>query len=450
MPETTIPRVIHRIWLGGAVPEEFAAYGRRWRELNPGWEIRDWVDGDLDWLRNRDLLSLLGPTAYAAHADVARYEILLRHGGLYVDMDVEPVRPLGELLDGHRLVLAEQHPSSICNGVMAAVPGHAFFARLVDRLPEAVRARSGAKVSELTGPGFVRREWRRVPEQLRSAPEVAVLPRTAFCPYSWHQEQLTGRAAEGSIGIHHWQRSWAPTRARPGRLLGAAKRLHRPVSPRESSDAERRTSSPGVLRVADVVLIAPVDGRPDVVALDGNDLTRVGDALIGFPQERGPLGAVEALRQGDVFLHLGAGTSLAALAAARRVGFTGRVVVAAADRWAHIGIVRSFQLYREAGGRVTVESHAAVDVASAIGSALDEVEVALVRIEPSPDQAEHLRAVASAFDTRNGGTWDEVEQALRALPVRPDDAILAAIHSDRVEDLRLRPPGSADARPVGW
>ena len=38
----------------------------------------------------------------AERADVLRYEILRRHGGVYVDVDVECLRPLDDLLTGVR------------------------------------------------------------------------------------------------------------------------------------------------------------------------------------------------------------------------------------------------------------------------------------------------------------------------------------------------------------
>src|SRR3954452_9252859 len=86
-----IPRIIHRVWLGdGAMPPEYEAFGETWAQHHPGWEMRLWRSSDLPPLRNQDLFDRA--TSFAQQSDIARYELLLRHGGVYVDTDFECLR----------------------------------------------------------------------------------------------------------------------------------------------------------------------------------------------------------------------------------------------------------------------------------------------------------------------------------------------------------------------
>jgi mannosyltransferase OCH1-like enzyme len=52
-----IPKTLHRIWVGGPMPEHYREYGRRWEELHPGWSFRLWTNEDFTngWLENQDL-----------------------------------------------------------------------------------------------------------------------------------------------------------------------------------------------------------------------------------------------------------------------------------------------------------------------------------------------------------------------------------------------------------
>ncbi len=57
---------------------------------------------------------------------------LHKFGGVYVDLDMESIRPIDDYLKGKQLVLGRMGPSedfshSIPNAIMASVPGHPFW-----------------------------------------------------------------------------------------------------------------------------------------------------------------------------------------------------------------------------------------------------------------------------------------------------------------------------------
>ena len=45
--KTRIPKIIHQIWLGGALPQKYYAMQKTWQEHHPDWEYRLWTDADL-------------------------------------------------------------------------------------------------------------------------------------------------------------------------------------------------------------------------------------------------------------------------------------------------------------------------------------------------------------------------------------------------------------------
>ena len=133
----TIPKVLHQIWLGPRpVP---VVWTRTWQELNPDFEYRLWTEDAVDGfgLRNDDVYRrFVGEGIYDGAADVARAEILLRHGGVYVDADSVALRPLGDAPFMSAGFFAQREPNDdnpdlVTNAFMGATPGHPVLARYV-------------------------------------------------------------------------------------------------------------------------------------------------------------------------------------------------------------------------------------------------------------------------------------------------------------------------------
>lgn len=201
-----IPRVIHRIWIAGSppAPPVMIRNGRLWRDLNPGWEVRTWSGPEELRLRN-ECLYKRAPRAdgFRFRADLLRLEILEQVGGLYVDMDVEPLRPVEELLEGEGAVAAWspnrwKGERVLSNAFMAAEPGHPWIARCVFKMRLSVRTYAGQFLAMVTGPHHVNRCLR--PEDGVKVYESRVIyPRThrelqdAFTFHTWENRQALRR-----------------------------------------------------------------------------------------------------------------------------------------------------------------------------------------------------------------------------------------------------------------
>lgn len=77
----------------------------------------------------------------AAGAAIARYEIIHREGGLYVDCDFEALRPIDELLEGASIVVGEDRDGMLNNAFFAAGAVHPVLGYAIDELPRSFAAR---------------------------------------------------------------------------------------------------------------------------------------------------------------------------------------------------------------------------------------------------------------------------------------------------------------------
>src|SRR5205823_736037 len=96
-------------------------------------------------------------------SDVMRLEILYRYGGVYVDCDSEPLRPLDDLLEDIECFAAwspnrgDAGQRPVANGTIGCEPRHPFIAEAIRALPASVRAFAGNHIAHVTGPWHLTR-----------------------------------------------------------------------------------------------------------------------------------------------------------------------------------------------------------------------------------------------------------------------------------------------------
>lgn len=221
-----IPRLIHRLWLGPKeMPDRYKEYGSRWAELNPGWKVIDWDQDTLpiDQLRNRnvwDLIEKNGVNSGAPmpqdqaiavqRADVAGYELIYIHGGIYVNCDIEPIRPLEPWVDdtvGDRAFAGFEDNRFLVNAVLGGPEKHPFWDRVLERLGPRYNAQYKRMMNQVTGPYLLTETWREFGNQRT----FYAAPREIFNPVH-HSKIMPGKYVTDfdmkryptTIAVHHW------------------------------------------------------------------------------------------------------------------------------------------------------------------------------------------------------------------------------------------------------
>lgn len=187
-----IPRVLHRV-VPEVVPDRFEEFWVRWSALHPDWELRTWrdpLDPD-DWELGRLHARC---TAGAQLAGLVRLEVVYRYGGVYVDMDTEPVRPFDELLD-HQCFIGTEGNGVLTDAVFGAERHHPGIRACIDLLVDGYWSPNPSD----TGPLLTTR-------MLSGRSDVTVLPQAAFYPYLWHEDEVD--PGPGTYAVHRWNHSW--------------------------------------------------------------------------------------------------------------------------------------------------------------------------------------------------------------------------------------------------
>lgn len=94
-----IPKIIHYCWFGGKdKPDSVKKYMNTWKRYCPDYEIKEWNESNFDIYENDYCREAYEVKKWAFVADMARLVVLKKYGGIYMDTDVEVVRPFDDLL----------------------------------------------------------------------------------------------------------------------------------------------------------------------------------------------------------------------------------------------------------------------------------------------------------------------------------------------------------------
>lgn len=109
-----IPKIIHYCWFGGKpLPKTARKCLASWKKMCPDYEIKRWDESNFDVRQNSFISSAYEAGAWAFVSDWARLKIIYDHGGIYLDTDIELLKPLDGLLD-NLCYMGVQQPALLC------------------------------------------------------------------------------------------------------------------------------------------------------------------------------------------------------------------------------------------------------------------------------------------------------------------------------------------------
>jgi hypothetical protein len=206
-----IPRVIHYCWFGGRpLPEAAEACLRSWRRYCPGYEIRGWDETTFDLSASRFSQEAAERREWAFTSDFARLAIVHEHGGIYLDTDVELVRPLDDLLSFEAFFGFQQDMTVNTGHGFGAVPRQPVVAALLAPYQARGFLDADGRPDRTPCPQRDTAVFSRLGFELDGTRQerdgVVILPPECFSPKSFH----SGRVAvtPQTYAIHHFEASW--------------------------------------------------------------------------------------------------------------------------------------------------------------------------------------------------------------------------------------------------
>ncbi len=207
----SIPKVIHYCWFGkGKMPPIVEKCIKSWKKYCPDYEIICWNEDNFDLTQNQYIREAYEAGKWAFVSDFVRLKVVHDHGGIYLDTDVEIIKPIDPLL-AYSGYMGFDEKGLIATGLgFGAEAGNEIigeFLRDYDELPFVLADGS----YDLTPcPDRNTAALKRLGMDTGNTDQVFMgmkfLPREYLCPMDYYTGKKT--ITPNTYSIHHYCASW--------------------------------------------------------------------------------------------------------------------------------------------------------------------------------------------------------------------------------------------------
>ena len=207
-----IPKVIHQIWLGSPIPSRYDSWRASWKKFHPEYEYKLWTEKEILEFGLVNEHAYLQSKNFAVKSDIARCEILYRHGGIYADTDFECLARFDQKLMSVSCFLGQVFSTvpEFNNALMGCAQGSSLMKMMVDSLSEPVSHHNAIEIIQETG--AIKLTNLFFEHKLYQREKILILPSDYFYPWPnflLHDENNRYKyLTDKSIAIHHWEMSW--------------------------------------------------------------------------------------------------------------------------------------------------------------------------------------------------------------------------------------------------
>ncbi len=210
-----IPKIIHYCWFGNnKIPRKLVKNIESWRKNNPDFKIIKWDESNFDITKANDFVKNAYLNKHWAFvSDYVRLYAIYNYGGVYLDTDVELLRPLDEVLKEFPTgYIGYENNEFINSGLgFAAERNSKIISEMMDYYNVIVFNKT--ELEEIACPilntkilithGLVGNN------QMQKIDDIAILPMEYLCPQTLGDGKR--KITNNTISIHQYNASWLPS-----------------------------------------------------------------------------------------------------------------------------------------------------------------------------------------------------------------------------------------------
>lgn len=209
----SIPKIIHYCWFGNnQIPDRDKKCIESWKKFCPDYKIIEWNENNYDVTHIPYMKEAYEAKRWGFVPDYIRMDLIYKYGGIYMDTDVELIRPLDELLECKAYVGLEAESNCIGLGLgFGAEKGNKIFKELCDYYKTLHFVRGDGTVDMTPNPIIVTeylkdKGYRFEDGEISKIEEITVFPKEYFCPQSFSDGKT--KITNKTYSIHHYHASW--------------------------------------------------------------------------------------------------------------------------------------------------------------------------------------------------------------------------------------------------
>lgn len=205
-----IPKVINYCWFGGKkLPNSVKKNIMTWKKKCPDYQIKRWDETNFDISKNSFTKMAYEKKYWAFVSDFARLQIIFENGGIYLDTDVELLKPLDEVLD-NEFFAALQNDKKLCNTGLGfgAEKNNKIVWKMVKKYENLVFSEDNKYrlACPYLNTEVIESLGYKPMNKIFKAKEFTIYPPRYFDPIS--TVNAINIISDESIAIHHYDASW--------------------------------------------------------------------------------------------------------------------------------------------------------------------------------------------------------------------------------------------------
>lgn len=205
-----IPKIIHYCWFGEKPLSEMAKKCiESWKKYCPDYEIKEWNESNFDVDAFTYAREAYQAKKWAFVTDVVRLYALVNCGGIYMDTDVEVIKPLDPILT-YKAVSGFEWNNMVPTGLMASEKEQPMLIELLEDYNNRHFIDSEGKLDLTTNVDRITEICLRYglvcDGSLQTINGFTFLPSDYLCPKNNSTRKIT--LTNNTLTIHHFDGSW--------------------------------------------------------------------------------------------------------------------------------------------------------------------------------------------------------------------------------------------------
>ena len=209
-----IPKIIHYCWFGGnSMPEFNRKCIESWEKFFPGYKIIKWDESNFDINICDYVREAYEAKKWAFVSDYVRFYVLYKYGGVYMDVDVEVIRPIHDIVEKGAFLAreAESTGGMIAPGlIMGARRGNKIFKYVLNDYNRDYFLLDNGEynmrtICERTTEWMEKYGYNAELNGIQKVDDIYIYPGEYFCPIGWDGK---GEITVNTRSIHYYMASW--------------------------------------------------------------------------------------------------------------------------------------------------------------------------------------------------------------------------------------------------
>lgn len=203
-----IPKKIHYCWFGGnPLPKSAVKCIKSWKKYCPDYDIIEWNETNFDLNCNEYCRTMAKQKKWAFLTDYIRLKVVYEYGGIYLDTDVEIIKPIDSLRT-KSAYMGIENTGRIATGLgFAAEVGNKLIKENMEYYENLT------SFTELKSCPFITTEILKKHgfsethiSEIQEIEGMRIYPEEFFCP----KNERTGltKITDNTYSIHHFDASW--------------------------------------------------------------------------------------------------------------------------------------------------------------------------------------------------------------------------------------------------